>query len=77
MTHSFGCGMTSPKPSALIISPDGGVMSMHLLGASPHHRQSYGPKFLAAMLCWQQKCDLQQGSRILIKTIVEVQYKST
>ncbi len=38
VTHSLGCGVATPKPSALIISSDVGVMSMHLLGASPRHR---------------------------------------
>jgi hypothetical protein len=37
--HSMGCGVTTLKPSTLIISLNVGVMSMHLLGVLPRHRR--------------------------------------
>ncbi len=65
-THSMGmgCCVTASKPSAYIIPPNVGVMSMHLLGASPRHKQWYGPKPPAAMVCRQQKLVLQQVSKL-------------
>jgi hypothetical protein len=41
-------GMTNP--TALIIPPDVGVMTMRLLGASLGHRRWYGPKPPATMI---------------------------